>query len=105
MLGPSEARGLAGMASGYLRTPTICGDDVVFICDDDLWLVAASGGRAHRLTAGVGEASGPRLSPDGQWLAFVGREEGPADVYVMPAAGGDAHRLTHLGGLMLVSGF
>jgi tricorn protease len=90
---------------GYYRYPTIHQDKVVFVCEDDLWLVAASGGVARRLTTNLGTTSHPSFSPDGQWLAFVGREEGESEVYVMPAEGGPTTRLTYLGSFSMVLGW
>ncbi len=83
---------------GYYRYATIGHDTIVFACEDDLWSTTAVGGTAHRLTAGQGEFSAPKLSPDGKHVAFVGREEGHPEVYVIPVEGGLPKRLTYLGG-------
>lgn len=84
-------------SQGYVRFPTVYQDRIVFVAEDDLWQISSEGGRAERLTAGVGEVKDPRFSPDGQWLAFVGQEEGPSEVYVMAAQGSEAQRLTFQG--------
>ncbi|HLJ56149.1 MAG TPA: S41 family peptidase [Chthonomonadaceae bacterium] len=83
--------------SGYYRYPSIHGENVVFVSEDDLWSVEAGGGIARRLTANLGAVSFPHHSPDGAAIAFTGREEGNSEVYVMPAEGGAARRLTYLG--------
>src|SRR5579883_1270394 len=90
---------------GYVRFPTIHDDQVVFTAEDDLWLVNTAGGRAERLTAGVAEITNAQFSPDGQSLAFTGKDEGPAEVYVMPLDGGPARRLTYDGAEAIIAGW
>lgn len=84
------------MTAGYYRFPTIHQQTIVFVSEDDLWTVPSTGGLARRLTSNLGAVTFPLLSPDGRWLAFVGREEGNTEVYVMAAEGGSAQRLTFL---------
>ncbi len=90
---------------GYYRHPTIHGDTIVFVSEDDLWSVGTAGGSAHRLTANPGSHSFPRFSPDGSQLAFVSRDEGVSDVFVMDSEGGSASRLTFFGATSHVVGW
>jgi len=91
--------------TGYLQMPTIAGDTIVFVTEDDLWSVDARGGLARRLTATASSVSFPALSPDGRWLAFTSQDEMHPEVWCMPAAGGPARRLTWLGTNTVVRGF
>lgn len=85
---------LSRMQRGYYRMPSVHGERVVFICEDDLWEVPLSGGRAIRLTSSVAELSWPVFSPDGEHIALISKKEGNTDVYVMPSFGGPLERLT-----------
>ncbi|MDE0022129.1 MAG: PDZ domain-containing protein [Candidatus Poribacteria bacterium] len=84
--------------AGYYRSPALFGDDVTFVCEDDLWIVPVGGGIPRRLTSNLGPVSWPRVSPDGTQTAFIAREEGPSEVYIMPSLGGEAKRLTYQAG-------
>ncbi|MGH9196650.1 MAG: DPP IV N-terminal domain-containing protein, partial [Acidimicrobiia bacterium] len=77
----------------------------MFVAEDDLWVVGVAGGEAHRLTANPGTETYPRFSPDGTQIAFVGRDEGRLDVFVMPSGGGGSRRLTFFGSNTLVLGW
>lgn len=99
---------------GYYQSPTLHGPTLVFVSEGDLWRVPVwpagpiiisdgEAGRAPvsdsptatRLTSHPTAASEPHISPDGRLIAFTGRYEGGADVYVMPLTGGPARRLTY----------
>ncbi len=82
---------------GYLRSPSIGGDTVVFVTEDDLWSVPAEGGRARRLTADLLRIAAPVISPDARLVAFTSVAQGNAEIHLVPASGGMARRLTWLG--------
>lgn len=85
------------MPEAYFRWPSLHQNKVVFGCEDDLWQIDLKGGPATRLTANLGSISTPQISPDGQYIAFTGTDEGHPEVYVMPAEGGPARRLSYFG--------
>lgn len=82
---------------GYLRYPSLHGDGVAFVADDDVWVGPVDGGRARRLTGHRAPVAGVRFSPDGAAVAFISRRDGAPEVFVVPAEGGEARRLTHWG--------
>lgn len=87
----------------YLRMPSIRGRSLAFVADDDIWLVELdlqSPGRqlvAQRLTNSISIAIEPRLSPDGGKVAYLCRDHGDFEVYVLDLATGDNRRVTYSG--------
>jgi tricorn protease len=81
----------------FTSTPTLTpdGKTVIFSYEGDLWKADVSNPVATRITGMQGEETNPRVSPDGQWLAFSSNQYGNNDVYVMPMAGGDIKQLTY----------
>lgn len=80
----------------FLSAPALTpdGQTVVFSFEGDLWKASVSNGIAVRLTAMQGYENNAKISPDGKWIAFTGRQLGNPDVYIMPLAGGEIKQLT-----------
>ena len=81
----------------FLSNPCLTpdGQTVIFSFEGDLWKAPVNSGQASRLTAMQGYETSPRVSPDGKWIAFSGRQYGNADVFVMPVNGGDVKQITY----------
>lgn len=77
-----------------LRFPDIHRDFAVFVHAGDVWRVPVAGGDARRLTAHPGQELFPKISRDGEWVAFSAESSGSRQVWVMPAEGGEPKQLT-----------
>ncbi|MCC6317961.1 MAG: PD40 domain-containing protein [Gemmatimonadaceae bacterium] len=97
---PASAQGTL-----LLRQPTVSARHIAFAYAGNIWVVDRGGGQARRLTSFQGGSSDPRLSPDGQWVAFTGTYAGNADVYVVAVDGGEPARLTWHPGNDAVTGW
>lgn len=72
----------------YLSQPSLSASNLYFISEEDLWMVPLNKElRAIRLTSGQGPIASPKVSPDDQWIALAGEEEGNCEVYLVPAQG------------------
>ena len=93
-VGETPAKAATGEPLRLMRRPDISQGRIVFAYQNDLWLVAESGGMARRLTVLEGVEDYAKFSPDGESLAFPVPTVGPT------------HRLIHLrdvGGRFAVS--
>ena len=77
------------------QTPTLSKDLIAFVYAGDIWTVSRNGGRAVRLTNGVGLETSPVFSPDGKIIAFTGDYDGNTDVFTIATSGGVPRRVTY----------
>jgi tricorn protease len=81
----------------YLRFPSLRGNLVAFVADDDVWLAPAAGGDARRLTTDRAPAAHTNLSPDGTLLAYTSTRDGVPEVYVVGTEGSELRRISYFG--------
>ena len=88
-----------------LQHPALSKDLIAFGYAGDLWTVPRAGGRATRLTVGVGIETSPAFSPDGSTIAFTADYDGNTDVFTIPSTGGVPFRVTYHPGADQVVGW
>ncbi len=81
----------------YLRYPTLHGDLVGFVAQDDVRLVPVGGGRPWQLTSDHAPTKDLRFSPDGEHLAHLSKRDGVPELHVVATAGGPSVRTTWWG--------
>src|SRR5579864_7048843 len=92
---PGSTRAQAAAKPHIFQRPALSRELIAFGYAGDLWTVPRSGGRATRLTTGVGIETAPIFSPDGKTIAFTGDYDGNTDVFTIPVAGGVPTRVTY----------
>jgi Tol biopolymer transport system component len=71
------------------------GQTIVFDLLGDLYTLPITGGKATRITSGLGFDAQPRYSPDGKRLAFISDRSGGDNIYVANADGSGIRRVTY----------
>ena len=102
---PTAVRAVDTLDTRFLASPAITEGKIAFVYADDIWVAAADGTGARRLTAHPGQERSPYFAPDGKHIAFTASYDGNVDVYVMPVDGGEPNRLTWHPGDDVVRGF
>ncbi|MFD4141413.1 S41 family peptidase [Streptomyces sp. NPDC058572] len=81
----------------YLRFPHLHGELIAFTAEDDVWAAPLDGGRAWRVSADNMPVDHPRISADGEHIAWTSYRDGAPEVHTAPLDGGPSDRLTHWG--------
>jgi len=70
------------------------GRTIVFDLVGDLYTLPIAGGKATRLTSGMGFDGQPRFSPDGKAIVFVSDRSGYENLWLVDVAGGQPRAIT-----------
>ncbi|GAC1619577.1 MAG: amidohydrolase family protein [Candidatus Acidiferrum sp.] len=70
------------------------GKTIVFDLLGDIYTLPIEGGAAKRISGGMSFDSQPRVSPDGQWIAFLSDREGSENIWIMHVDGTDAKQVS-----------
>ena len=70
------------------------GQTIVFSMHGDIWMTSGSGGQARRLTSGPNKDEWPRISPNGQTIAFQSDRKGNSDIFLLDVRSGAISQLT-----------
>ena len=70
------------------------GQTIIFDLLGDLYSLPITGGQATRIMSGLGFDSQPRISPDGDWIAFVSDRTGSNNLWIARLDGSDARKIS-----------
>lgn len=70
------------------------GEHIVFELLGDIYQLPIAGGKAERITSGLGYDSQPRISPDGTWITFISDRDGTDNLWVAKRDGSEPRKLS-----------
>ena len=70
------------------------GERIIFELLGDLYMLPLEGGTANRITEGMAYDSQPRVSPDGQWIAFISDRDGNDNLWIVRTDGSEPRKLS-----------
>jgi Tol biopolymer transport system component/predicted amidohydrolase len=70
------------------------GKSIVFELLGDFYTLPLEGGRAKRITEGLGYDAQPKVSPDGKWIAYISDRDGADNLWVAKVDGTEPRKLS-----------
>jgi Tol biopolymer transport system component len=70
------------------------GQSLVFELLGDFYTLPVTGGKAKRITEGLGYDSQPKVSPDGKWIAYISDRDGADNLWIAKIDGSEPRKLS-----------